>query len=282
MKYVVFYNPSANNKKGLEEAQKAGAFYPNDILEYVDVLQNDYQQVIDTTDADACILVGGDGTVNYFVNHVDCDNLTKDIYYFGGGSGNDFLRDIGGVVGEKPVLINKYLVNLPTIKVKDITCKFVNGIGYGIDGYCCQVAEEIRAKDGGAKIDYTSIAIKGLLFHYKPTNAEVIVDGESKFYKKVWLSPCMNGRYFGGGMMATPDQDRLGDGQLSVMTLYGRGRLGTLMVFPTIFKGEHVKKSCTAVRKGREITVKFDRPVALQIDGEVVLDVSEFTAYSAK
>lgn len=281
MKYVVFYNPTANNKKGFEEAQKVGAFYPDDTIEYVDALQNDYQQIIDTTDADACILVGGDGTLNYFINHVDCDNLAKDIYYFGGGSGNDFLTDIGGKPGDKPVLINKYLVNLPTIRVKDITSKFINGIGYGIDGYCCEVADKIRAKDSTKNIDYTGIAIKGLLFHYKPTKAEVIVDGESKSYKKVWLSPCMIGRHYGGGMMPTPDQDRF-DGNLSVMTLFGWGRLSTLIVFPTIFKGEHVKKSCVEVRKGKQITVKFDKPVALQIDGETVLDVTEFTATSAQ
>lgn len=119
------------------------------------------------------------------------------------------------------------------------------------------------------------------MFHYNSTNAEVIVDGESKFYKKVWLSPCMIGRHYGGGMIPTPDQDRF-DGNLSVMTLFGKGRLGTLMMFPTIFKGEHVKKSCVEVRKGKQITVKFDHPVALQIDGEVILDVLEFSANSAQ
>lgn len=281
MKYVVFYNPQANNKMGYEEAQKVSAFYPNDTLEFVNALENDYQQVINTTDADGCILVGGDGTVNYFINHVDCDNLTKDIYYFGGGSGNDFLTDIGGTTGGEPVLINKYLANLPTVLVKGQTYKFINGIGYGIDGYCCQVADEIRAKDSTKKIDYTGIAIKGLLFHYKPTQAEVIVDGESKTYKKVWLSPCMIGRHYGGGMIPTPEQDRF-DGNLSVMTMFGKGRLPTLMVFPSIFKGEHVKKSCVEVRKGKQITVKFDSPTALQIDGETILDVLEFTATSAK
>ncbi len=282
MKYVVFYNPLSDNKRGFQNAEKVKAFYPEDTLEFVDVTQSKYADVIYNSDADAFVLVGGDGTLNYFVNDVDCDNLSKDIYYFAGGSGNDFLTDIGGKKGDKPILLNKYLVNLPTIKVKDITRKFINGIGYGIDGYCCEVADKIRAKNSSQKIDYTSIAIKGLLFHYKPTNAEVIVDGVSKSFKKVWLSPCMNGRYFGGGMMATPDQDRLGDGSLSVMTLHGKGKLGTLIVFPTIFKGDHVKKSCVDVRKGKEVTVKFDRGVTLQIDGETVADVTEFTAYSAK
>lgn len=32
---------------------------------------------------------------------------------------------------------------------------------------------------------------------------------------------------------------------------------------------------------GHEMTVKFDRPVALQIDGELVLNVTEYTVRSA-
>ncbi len=79
-------------------------------------------------------------------------------------------------------------------------------------------------------------------------------------------------------MMATPQQDRLAaDRKVTCMVMNGAGKLRTLMDFPTIFKGEHVKKSSVHVMKGKEITVRFDRPVALQIDGETVLAVSEYT-----
>ena len=36
-----------------------------------------------------------------------------------------------------------------------------------------------------------------------------------------------------------------------------------------------------AIREGKQITVKFDRPVALQIDGETILGVTEYTVESA-
>ena len=68
--------------------------------------------------------------------------------------------------------------------------RFLNGIGYGIDGYCCQVGDEQREKST-KPVNYTAIAIKGLLFHYKPTNAVVTVDGETHNYRKVWLAPTM-------------------------------------------------------------------------------------------
>ena len=36
---------------------------------------------------------------------------------------------------------------------------------------------------------YTSIAINGLLFHYKPTSAVVTVDGKTHPYHHVCLAP---------------------------------------------------------------------------------------------
>ena len=152
-------------------------------------------------------------------------------------------------------------------------------MGYGIDGYCCEVGEELRKK--GKKPDYTGIAIKGLLFHYRSTNATVCVDGTEYQYKRVWIAPTMHGRYYGGGMMAAPTQERNNpDGLLSLMLFYNGGRLRTLCAFPSIFKGKHVNRTkLVALHRGRDISVRFDRPVTLQIDGEVITDVSEYHAY---
>jgi diacylglycerol kinase family enzyme len=55
------------------------------------------------------------------------------------------------------------------------------------------------------------------------------------------------------------------------------------MAFPSIFKGEHVKKTkIVKVFSGKEITVEFDRPTAIQIDGETILGVTKYTARSSK
>ena len=93
----------------------------------------------------------------------------------------------------------------------------------------------------------------------------------------------MNGRHYGGGMIPTPDQKRNNeDKTVSLMVLYGSGKLKRLCVFPSIFKGEHVKHTeMVDVFSGHEITVEFNRPVALQIDGETILGVTEYTVSSA-
>ena len=41
-------------------------------------------------------------------------------------------------------------------------------------------------------------------------------------------------------------------------------------------------KNMVAIHTGKEITVEFDRPTPLQIDGETVLDVTKYAAKSAR
>ena len=285
MKYYVVYNPHAGNGRGKEEAEKLRDIMKGDELVFSDITKiDDYKTFLrGIGNNEAVIIAGGDGTLNRFVNDIGDTELDKDIYYFAVGSGNDFLHDIGGSKYDKPIQINKYLKDLPTVNVNGREYRFINGIGYGIDGYCCEVGDRMRA-ESKKKINYTSIAITGLLFHYHPTNATIIVDGKEHKYKKVWLAPTMNGRFYGGGMMPSPAQDRLSEhGEISVMVMYGSGKLKTLMIFPSIFSGKHIEhKDAVEVISGSEINVKFDRPTALQIDGETIKNVTEYSAFSRK
>ena len=115
-----------------------------------------------------------------------------------------------------------------------------------------------------------------MIIHFKPRNATVIVDGEVMEFKKVWIAPTMFGSHYGGGMIPTPEQKR-GSDKASLMLFHGSNKLKTLMIFPSIFKGEHVKHTdCVTVLTGKDITVKFDTPSPLQIDGETILNVSEY------
>ena len=209
------------------------------------------------------------------VNEIKDLEINNKIYYRASGTGNDFMHDIEKIDGEE-ILINQYVHNLPTVYVKDVERKFLNGVGYGIDGYCCEVADEIKKKTPNKKINYTGIAIKGLLFHFKSATATITVDGREYVHENVWIAPTMKGRFYGGGMMVAPNQDRL-SGEVSVVVYHAKSRLKALMSFPSIFKGEHIKKEkIVSIYTGKEITVKFDRSCALQIDGETVLDVTEY------
>jgi len=278
-KGCVIYNPLAGNGVAEEDAKLLQMLLDEE-LQYYDMTRiTNYKVFLGglSTD-DYLVIVGGDGTLNRFVNDTSGIEIPQEILYFPAGSGNDFARDIG--TNGNPVVITRYLKNLPSVEVNGKRYRFINGVGFGIDGYCCQIGDE-RKKTPGKRVNYTGIAIKGLLFHFQARNAKVTVDGKEYDYKKVWIAPTMHGRYYGGGMIPTPEQDRV-SGKLSVMLFHGAGRLRTLCVFPSIFKGEHIKhRKMVAVHTGQEITVEFDRPTPLQIDGETILDVTKYTARSA-
>lgn len=284
-KYNVLYNPLAGNGKGENAAKKLKELLNGDELTFTDMTKmSDYRALFASMPEDERVIVsGGDGTLNRFINDTEEVAFVNPVYYYATGSGNDFLKDIGGNVGDKPVCIDKYLKALPTVDVKGKSYRFINGIGYGIDGYCCEVGDKLR-ETSDKPINYAGIAIKGLLFHYHPTSATVIVDGVEHKYKKVWLAPTMNGRYYGGGMIPTPKQDRLNkEHTVSVMVYYGSGKIKSLAVFPSIFKGEHVNhKEMVEVLSGKEITVRFDSPAALQVDGETIIGVTEYSVRTGK
>lgn len=284
-KYNVLYNPLAGNGKGENAAKKLKELLNGDELTFTDMTKvSDYRALFASMPEDERVIVsGGDGTLNRFINDTEEIAFENPVYYYATGSGNDFLKDIGGNVGDKPVCIDKYLKALPTVDVKGKSYRFINGIGYGIDGYCCEVGDKLR-ETSDKPINYAGIAIKGLLFHYHPTSATVIVDGVEHKYKKVWLAPTMNGRYYGGGMIPTPKQDRLNkEHTVSVMVYYGSGKIKSLAVFPSIFKGEHVNhKEMVEVLSGKEITVRFDSPAALQVDGETIIGVTEYSVRTGK
>ena len=79
--------------------------------------------------------------------------------------------------------------------------------------------------------------------------------------------------------MVAPDQDRLHEnGLVTSVTIYKKSRLITLMRFPSLNKGEHVlKKDWVTVKTGKKVTVSFEEPCALQIDGDVIENVLTYT-----
>ena len=269
MKYYL-YNPLANNGIKPKVDPK---------IKLVDALGLNYPNFFATLKPDdEVVLLGGDGTLNFFINAMHGYTLNNNVYLLGSGTGNDFFTDIGHHEGDE-VLINEYIKNLPTVKVKGMEKVFINNMGFGIDGYCCEVADTLKDEDPNVEINYTSIAIKGLLFHFKPCHATVTVDGQIYEFDDVWIAPTMKGRYYGGGMKMAPDQDRNSD-VLTLVIYRSPSKLKALMQFPSIFKGEHIKnKDMVSVFTGKHITVKFSKPCSAQIDGETVMGVTEYEAY---
>lgn len=267
MRYVI-YNPLSSHCPDLELLKKNLTNIDNSKeLSLVDgtTIENGEEFLDKFNEGDDLVLVGGDGTLNHMVNLADFDKRNIKVYLYKAGNGNDFLRDVNEL-SEDFIEITKYIRNLPTVTINGETTKFLNGVGFGVDGMVCVESDKMKA-NGKKNINYTTLAIKLLLFKFKRVNAKVVVDGKEFNFKNVFIGSAMNGKYYGGGMKEAPSQDRNSD-TVSVVIWHDLNRLNALMNFPKIFTGEHIKsKHCTIIH-GKDVTMTYDKPTDLQIDGE--------------
>ena len=103
-KYIILYNPESGNKSAKSKVYDLDDILTNNDLEYVEMTPDfDYKTFMNKVKADErVVLCGGDGTVNRFVNEVDEADLSKPVFYFPLGSGNDFNRDVHGKLDNTP------------------------------------------------------------------------------------------------------------------------------------------------------------------------------------
>lgn len=284
-RYYILFNPYSRNGHGAEIAHKLDRILTDGSLEYRDMTRlGSYSEFFSSlSENDKVIVCGGDGTLNRFINDTAELARPKDILYFATGTGNDFLNDIGAQNDNCPIEISEYINGLPVISVNGKRYHFVNGIGYGLDGYSCEECNRIKEKTKKAA-NYALVAVKGLAYSFRPASATVTVDGETRFFPSVWMVSTMKGKFFGGGIMIAPEQNRsCDDSHISVIIVKNVGKLKTLLRFPTIFKGKHTKfTDMVEVLTGHEISVELDRPSALQMDGDTISGVTSYKVSASK
>ena len=268
--YHILYNSKSGSRvAGIEACARQVKKRGTANLVDVQRLENHREFIDKIPEEDVIVICGGDGTLNHYINGLRGYKYKHRVLYYPGGSGNDFYHDVREGIAPNLVDVTRFIKELPTAYINGEEYAFINGVGCGLDGYCCHVGEEKR-KAKTEKVNYTAIAIKAVLFDYKTTGVTVTVDGVEHRFENVWLSPLMQGRYFGGGMKATPNQRR-DSGELSVLVFHSASKFRLLSIFPSIFTGEHIKheKYCS-IFTGKEIKISYDIPRPVQVDGEIL------------
>lgn len=285
MNYIL-YNPFANVKGGeaAKNTAKAALNHRFPDMKEIDLSDSpSHTELYKTmTEEDNCVIVGGDGTLNRLANDLkDFDVIKPQFYTYIGGTGNDFvndLRDKNKIDKDNLVYLNPYLVNLPKVIIDDkVEMVFLNNVAFGLDGDVCREADDQKAR-GAKKINYTTIAMKLALFTYHPAGATIKVDDKEIRHEKTWLASAFNGRFYGGGMMMAPPQERTSD-LITMACLHTACRIRGLMIFASVFKGNHVKvKNRVDIIQGRRIEVTYDKPTSVQVDGETFRNVKHIIA----
>ena len=105
------------------------------------------------------------------------------------------------------------------------------------------------------------------MIQYRNKRVRFAVDGGDAREEVLNSLIVANGQYFGGGMWIAPEA-RIDDGLFDVVILGNYNLLSSLLKFPRIYSGSHLKLSGVRHFTAKKIEVASSERVLLDIDGE--------------
>ena len=228
---------------------------------------------------DAIIAIGGDGTYSEVVNGMMSAKQEGTTLKFGviaSGTGNDFIKsakipndfeeNCRRIIDPHFVPIDVGLIEYKE-KGENKQYYFVNSVGMGFDA---EVIAKVQSspKNGSGTAPFVKALLK-VLPKYKPINVGISVDGEKFVPYKIMTAVVANGSYFGGGMMIAPDAD-IRDSLFNVVTVTEMSKARLLRVFPSIYKGTHVKQKEVVLNVAKKVVLNGPDFATIQADGEVI------------
>ncbi len=209
-------------------------------------------------------LIGGDGTLNYFLNFYK--NISIPIVIFKGGTGNDFATRLYGklsIIGQ----INKVLISEPR-SVDAAECngrKFINGAGIGFDGEVLKSIKAIRLL--GSHFGYLWVVLRKI-FSFKEELYQIQYDN-ANLSARYLLVMITNSTTTGGGFIVSPEA-KIDDGKLNMILCKPLPVLKRLKYLPVIEKGKHLNKEFILHKEIRNVRIVCEKETLAQIDGELI------------
>jgi diacylglycerol kinase (ATP) len=209
-------------------------------------------------------LVGGDGTLNFFINRFP--DIRIPIAIFKGGTGNDFAWKLYGnrSIDEH---FDAILNAIP--KWTDAgTCNgryFINGVGIGFDG------EVVRAMSRNGFLSghfaYLFMVLKMVLF-YQDKSMKVQTD-DRLWNERVFMITAANGSRYGGGFLVAPDA-QVNDGKLDIVVIKKIPPLLRFFHLPKMKRGNHLNLSFVETARSRRVVVSSEKIIHGHLDGEMI------------
>ena len=209
---------------------------------------------IESSEIDALIVVGGDGTAQLGVNL--CAATKVPLGVVSAGTGNDTARAMGVHDLELPKLVSKFVASIGSPRATDLMRCEAHGetfwsfgsISAGFDALCNARANRMTWPKGPSR--YT-LAMLAELASFKPIRYRAVVDGQERRFEAM-LCVAANAQSFGGGMLIVPHAI-VDDGFFDLLILHKISRPELLKVFPKVFKGNHVNHPAVEFVRCREL-----------------------------
>jgi YegS/Rv2252/BmrU family lipid kinase len=263
---AMLVNPTRENAKALAIARE------------IEILLNEKaidHRLFDTTwpgdlnEFSEAWIIGGDGTVNWFVNAYPDSEMPLAV--FPGGTGNDFQWVLYGEA-DTAQLVN--LVLQARLKKVDAgLCNgklFMNGVGIGFDGAI--VKDLIGKKKLAGKASYLLSILKHVVgYHEKPCMIEV--NGQV-IQQDCFMISAANAKRYGGGFLVTPKAS-VNDGLLDLLIVGKISPLKRMRYLPVIEKGAHLELPFIRYEQAPATKITSPQKLHAHLDGEYLF-ASEF------
>lgn len=207
-------------------------------------------------------ILGGDGTLNHFINQYP--NISIPLSVFKGGSGNDFGWKLYGNLSLEAQL--RRVLASPPSPVDAGSCNgrlFLNGVGIGFDGEVVKSMGKKRLIAG--HLAYLGTVIRKIFF-YREKVLELTYNGRVEKDKYFMIS-IANGSRYGGGFMVAP-QSVVNDGWLDLVIIRKIHPLKRFFYLPRVEKGKHITLPFVKVDKVKHIVIRADQSLPAHLDGE--------------
>jgi YegS/Rv2252/BmrU family lipid kinase len=256
----LFTNSTAGKGKALAIAQQLVQWLQQQKVTYVLFNQPWPTDFNDITEA---WIIGGDGTLNFFINYYQPQ---IPLTVFPAGTGNDFHWQLYGKIDlfkQAAQMLSSTPRPIDAIQCNDKM--YVNSVGLGFDGMVLQSMQKIRFL--GGHVGYLWIVLK-TIFKFKEYRFTISV-GEQIYQDKFLLVVVNNASRTGGGFYITP-KAKINDGLLDMMLCKALPILERLRYLPVIEKGKHLALPFVSYQQTMTITVSCEQEILGQMDGELI------------
>ena len=214
---------------------------------------------------DRIVIGGGDGTLNASIRSVLESGLPLGILPM--GTANDLARSL-----QIPFGIEDAARVVAEGRIKRVDLGVVNGIYFfnaASIGLPVQITRKLtpETKKRWGGLAYV-IAFFKAFRENRPFRAQVRCNGRAENFRTIQIT-VGNGRHYGRGMTIREDAD-ISDHLLHCYSLKPRGVWDLLKTAPAIYRGTFGKRDPVRLMEGRRIDIITGRPMAIDIDGELI------------
>lgn len=209
-------------------------------------------------------VVGGDGTLNFFINKYPYCQWP--ITLIRAGSGNDFHKEFFG----RKIDFKKNIeagIQGEIVECDAGNCNgkwFVNGFGAGFDGQVVKSMSDRKIKTFGF-LAYLLYVLKNILF-YRSASYRLTANGIDKT-ANAFMVTVANGKKYGGGFAVAP-MAVMNDGKLNLVIIKKINILLRLIHLPKLRTGSHTKLSFVENSTIEKIFIQCRKPMPAHTDGE--------------